>query len=97
MLGGVIARLGTGGAVKAFYGGLGGGAGIAMNYAMLGAFSIAISRSGVTELIAQKLFACIGRQVTQKQIFCFKYSLIAIRCCRYSSGSAWTGAWWPAS
>ena len=49
-----------------------------MNYAMLGAFSIAISRSGVTELIAQKLFACIGRQVTQKQIFCFKYSLIAI-------------------
>ncbi|WP_419646682.1 Na+/H+ antiporter family protein, partial [Victivallis vadensis] len=54
------------------------GAGIAMNYAMLGAFSIAISRSGVTELIAQKLFACIGRQVTQKQIFCFKYSLIAI-------------------
>ena len=78
VFGGVIAGLGTGGAVKAFYGGLGGGAGIAMNYAMLGAFSIAISRSGVTELIAQKLFACIGRQVTQKQIFCFKYSLIAI-------------------
>ncbi len=78
VFGGVIAGLGTGGAVKAFYGGLGGGAGIAMNYAMLGAFSIAISRSGVTELIAQKLFACIGRLVTQKQIFCFKYSLIAI-------------------
>lgn len=78
VFGGVVAGLGTGGAVKAFYGGLGGGAGIAMNYAMLGAFSIAISRSGVTELIAQKLFACIGRQVTQKQIFCFKYSLIAI-------------------
>lgn len=78
VFGGMAAGLGAEGSIKAFYGGLGGGAGIAMNYAMLGAFSIAISRSGVTELIAQKLFACIGRQVTQKQIFCFKYSLIAI-------------------
>ena len=47
-----------------------------MNYAMLGAFSIAISRSGMTELIAQKLFERIGKQVSPRQVFWFKYSLI---------------------
>lgn len=74
--GGLLAGMGVPESIQAFYRGLGGGAGIAMNYAMLGAFSIAISRSGMTELIAQKLFERIGKQVSPRQVFWFKYSLI---------------------
>ena len=77
-LGGVIAGLGFNGTGAAFQAGIGNGAGIAMNYAMLGAFSIAISRSGITELLAKRLFALLGRQTTAKQIFHFKYALIGL-------------------
>lgn len=36
--------------IETFTGGLGGGAEVAMNYAILGAFAIAISKSGITVL-----------------------------------------------
>ncbi len=78
LLGGMIAGLGFSGTGTAFQSGICNGAGIAMNYAMLGAFSIAISRSGITELLADKLFALLGRQVTARQVFFFKYALIAL-------------------
>ena len=64
--------------VEAFSKGLGNGAGIAFNYAMLGAFSIAISRSGVTELLASKLFKCVDKARTPKELFWFKYVLLLI-------------------
>ena len=41
--------------IAAFSEGLGGGAGIALSYAMLGAFAVAISRSGVPEWMAGKI------------------------------------------
>ncbi len=66
------------GTLEHFVSGLGNGASIAMNYAMLGAFSIAISRSGLTELIARRLFRWIGGELDPKKIFYFKYTLIAI-------------------
>ena len=66
------------GTLEDFVSGLGNGASIAMNYAMLGAFSIAISRSGLTELIARRLFRWIGSEVDPRRIFYFKYTLIAI-------------------
>ena len=64
--------------VEAFSKGLGNGAGIAFNYAMLGAFSIAISRSGVTELLASRLFKCVDKARTPKELFWFKYVLLLI-------------------
>ena len=64
--------------MTAFGTGLKGGAGIAFNYAMLGSFSIAISRSGVTELLARELFKRIGSEMTPKQLFRFKYTLLLI-------------------
>ena len=45
---GLCGDLGLGKTIEAFTGGLGGGAEVAMNYAMLGAFAIAISKSGST-------------------------------------------------
>jgi predicted histidine transporter YuiF (NhaC family) len=79
LIGGACAGLGSAETMKAFLGaGLSNGAQLAFNYAMLGAFSIAISYSGLTELLAQALFKRIGGEVTPKKIFVFKYSLIVI-------------------
>ena len=78
MVGGLAAGMTGPGIMAAFGSGLKGGANIAFNYAMLGAFSIAISRSGVTELLARELFKFIGREVTRRQLFGFKYLLLLI-------------------
>jgi len=42
-------------AVSAFESGLGGGATIALSYAMLGTFAVAISKSGITDLLANSV------------------------------------------
>jgi hypothetical protein len=78
MVGGIASGMDGTAIMAAFSSGLKGGANIAFNYAMLGAFSIAISRSGVTELLARELFKFIGREVTPKQLFRFKYLLLLI-------------------
>ena len=79
LIGGLSAGLGSAETMKAFLGsGLANGAQLAFNYAMLGAFSIAISYSGLTELLAQALFKRIGGEVTPKKLFIFKYTLLAI-------------------
>ncbi len=78
MVGGIASGMDGARIMEAFSSGLKGGANIAFNYAMLGAFSIAISRSGVTELLARELFKFIGREVTPKQLFRFKYLLLLI-------------------
>ena len=78
-VGGAAAGLGCPETMKAFLGaGLANGAKLAFNYAMLGAFSIAISRSGITELLTQALFKRIGGEATPKQVFTFKYTLLLI-------------------
>lgn len=52
---GFIGDLGLTKTIETFTGGLGGGSEVAMNYAILGAFAIAISKSGITDLIAYKI------------------------------------------
>lgn len=76
--GGLLSGIGEATTMKAFGAGLGNGANIAFNYAMLGAFSIAISKSGITELLAQMLFKKINGEISPKKLFLFKYSLIVI-------------------
>ncbi len=78
LVGGLVAGMSVADIMNSFSAGLSNGAGIAFNYAMLGAFSIAISRSGLTELLAQKLFSWINGEVTPKKLFVFKYTLLAI-------------------
>lgn len=79
LVGGVAAGLDCPETMNAFLGaGLSNGAKLAFNYAMLGAFSIAVSRSGLTELLTQKLFKYISGEVTPKKILVFKYTLLLI-------------------
>ena len=77
-VGGFAAGMGGNAIMEAFNTGLTKGAKIAFSYAMLGAFSIAISRSGITELLAKMLFKRINREATPKNILVFKYILLGI-------------------
>lgn len=76
--GGMLSGIGEAKTLEAFGNGLGNGAKIAFNYAMLGAFSIVISRSGLTELLAQTLLNKLKKEVTEKRILYFKYFLLFI-------------------
>ena len=76
--GGFIAGMNGSAIMKAFNSGLMQGAQIAFSYAMLGAFSIAISRSGITELLAKMLFKRLNKEATPKNILFFKYMLLGI-------------------
>ena len=75
---GLIGNLGLTKTIEAFTGGLGGGAEVAMNYAMLGAFAIAISKSCITDLLAYKVITRMNKTPSANGIAMFKYALLGI-------------------
>ena len=75
---GLIGDLGLTKTIEAFTGGLGGGAEVAMNYAMLGAFAIAISKSGITDLLAYKIITRMNKTPSANGIAMFKYVLLGV-------------------
>ena len=75
---GLIGDLGLTKTIETFTGGLGGGAEVAMNYAMLGAFAIAISKSGITDLLAYKVITRMNKTPSANGIAMFKYALLGI-------------------
>jgi len=54
--------------IQVFEQGLGEGAVIALSYVMLGAFAVAISRSGLTDWLAHKIIALINRSPTPNHV-----------------------------
>ncbi|ACX83225.1 sodium:proton antiporter [Aggregatibacter actinomycetemcomitans D11S-1] len=75
---GLVGNLGLTKTIEAFTGGLGGGAEVAMNYAMLGAFAIAISKSGITDLLAYKIITRMNKVPTANSLAMFKYAMLGI-------------------
>lgn len=63
--GGAIGGLGLEGSLAAFNKGLGGGATVALSYALLGAFAVAIGKSGLAHALADRALAMVGRQESQ--------------------------------
>ncbi|MBD9676208.1 Na+/H+ antiporter family protein [Pseudomonas sp. PDM18] len=59
--GGLLGGLGMDGTLKAFNEGLGAGATVALSYAMLGAFAVAIARSGMAHALADRALAMLSR------------------------------------
>ena len=57
--GGLLAGLGLQGTLDAFNNGLGGGAKIALAYGILGAFALALARSGLPDLLAYKMISTL--------------------------------------
>lgn len=62
LVAGLIGGLDLHQTVEAFNTGLGGGAQIALSYALLGAFAVALSHSGLTTLISSKVISLLGKE-----------------------------------
>jgi len=75
--GGLLGGLGIDNTLAAFNKGLGGGATVALSYALLGAFAVAIGKSGVADALAEKILAMIGRQ-EGKGVEMVKLMLVAL-------------------
>jgi len=60
--GGLIAGMSLDATINAFNNGLGGGATVALSYATLGAFAVAIGKSGLAHALADRALALVGRQ-----------------------------------
>ncbi|MBA1279694.1 MULTISPECIES: Na+/H+ antiporter family protein [Pseudomonadaceae] len=63
--GGMLGGLGIEGSLAAFNKGLGGGATVALSYALLGAFAVAIGKSGLAHALADKALAILGTREVQ--------------------------------
>ncbi len=77
LAGGLSAGLSLAETLTAFNGGLGNGASIALSYAMLGAFAAAISRSGITDLLARQVIRRLGGRADPRQLGWAKAILIS--------------------
>lgn len=60
LAGGMLGGLGVEGTLTAFNQGLGGGATVALSYALLGAFAVAIAKSGLAHALADKALGLVG-------------------------------------
>lgn len=78
LIGGLAGGLSLSETISAFEGGLGGGATIALSYAMLGAFAVAISKSGVTDLLAHSVIKRINGNNNIQAATSVKYVLLCL-------------------
>jgi predicted histidine transporter YuiF (NhaC family) len=62
LAGGLLGGLGIEGTLQAFNQGLGGGATVALSYALLGAFAVAIAKSGLAHALADHALALVDKQ-----------------------------------
>ncbi|MBZ5486875.1 TRAP transporter large permease subunit [Halomonas aquamarina] len=65
LVGGLVGGLSLDQTLDAFNSGVGGGAQVALAYATLGAFAVAISRSGLPDLLANRLITLLGKEATE--------------------------------
>ncbi|GGY60894.1 Na+/H+ antiporter family protein [Marinobacter zhanjiangensis] len=62
VVGGLLGGLSLDATIDAFNSGLGGGATVALSYATLGAFAVAIGKSGLAHALADRALAMVGNQ-----------------------------------
>ena len=85
LVAGLTAGLGIKESLDAFNSGLSAGAEIALSYAMLGAFAVAISKSGLTRILADKLLAKVDARGRGSQTLLSYFILMIILACAISS------------
>ncbi|EGU31246.1 hypothetical protein VIBRN418_12522 [Vibrio sp. N418] len=76
IVGGLVSGMSLNEAVTAFESGLGGGATIALSYAMLGTFAVAISRSGITDLLANNVIRRLNGKENGAATTGLKYAVL---------------------
>jgi predicted histidine transporter YuiF (NhaC family) len=85
LVAGLTAGMGLKESIDAFNSGLSSGAEIALSYAMLGAFAVAISKSGLTRILAAKLLAKVNAQTGSSETVLSYFILFIILICAISS------------
>ncbi len=78
IVGGLSAGLGLIETMDAFNNGLGNGATIALSYAMLGTFAVAISKSGITDLLSNAIIKRVNQNASSMQFIYIKYLMLAL-------------------
>ncbi len=78
MAGGLTGGLGLQGTVDAFNSGIGGGAGVALSYALLGGFAVAISKSGLPHLLADRVVVMLGNNHDAQRVRLVRSGLIVL-------------------
>ena len=73
---GILGNLDISTTISAFNHGLGGGAKIALSYALLGAFAVALSHSGVTDWLSHKIVVKLGKSTNSKNTVTIKWLMI---------------------
>ena len=82
---GLVAGLDLKTTLNAFNDGLSGGAEIAFSYAMLGGFAVAISKSGLTQILAQKLLKLVNANDSEGSTFLSMFIMVIILACSIAS------------
>ncbi|MBE0459177.1 MAG: Na+/H+ antiporter family protein [Pseudoalteromonas prydzensis] len=85
LVAGLTAGLSLTDTLNAFNAGLSGGAEIALSYAMLGAFAVAISKSGLTRILAAKLLATVNNNSSNSETSLSYFILFIILACAIAS------------
>jgi len=75
---GLVAGLGLTQTLDAFNQGLSGGAQIALSYAMLGAFAVAISKSGLTTILADNLLSKVQSSHSEQSKTLLSFTLLTV-------------------
>lgn len=78
IVGGLTGGLGLNETIGAFNKGLGNGATIALSYAMLGTFAVAISKSGITDLLSNVIIKKVSNGASDMQFIYIKYVMLAL-------------------
>ncbi len=78
IVGGLSGGLGLIETIEAFNKGLGNGATIALSYAMLGTFAVAISKSGITDLLSNMIIKRVNSNASAMQFIYIKYMLLTL-------------------
>lgn len=79
IVGGLSAGLGLNETIQAFNNGLGNGATIALSYVMLGTFAVAISKSGITDLLSNLIIKKVSSNETSNIQFIYvKYLMLSL-------------------
>ncbi|WP_214826289.1 Na+/H+ antiporter family protein [Exiguobacterium algae] len=78
LVGGLVGGLGFNDTLTAFSDGLGGGASIALSYALLGAFAVGLSKTGLPDVLAERLIGMSGKDVTGKGVTRVKAVLLSL-------------------
>ncbi|WP_440053041.1 Na+/H+ antiporter family protein [Pseudoalteromonas sp. T1lg65] len=85
LVAGLVAGLDLTVTLKAFNDGLSGGAEIALSYAMLGGFAVAISKSGLTQILAHRLLHLVNNNSEEATTYLSMFIMAIILACSIAS------------